>query len=55
LDLILLQKNIKLFENILNIDFTQYHSFYPELTTIRTENPRVGITIMALGAMNVQF
>jgi len=40
--LILLQKISKLVENILDIDFTQYHSFYPELTTIRTENPQVG-------------
>jgi hypothetical protein len=42
--LILLPKIAKLFENILNINFTQYHSFYPELTTIRTENPRVAWT-----------
>ena len=40
--LILLQKIIKLFENVLNINITQYHSFYSELTTIRTESPRGG-------------
>jgi hypothetical protein len=37
LGLILFLKIIELFENILNINFTLYHSFCPDLTAIRTQ------------------
>ena len=31
-----------------------YHSFYSELTTIQTENPRVGGSILSLGTIKKQ-